>query len=209
MVRSGDSDAGSESVTRLLAELRAGRPSALDSLVALVYDELGRLAHAQRERWEGDHTLNSTALLHEAYLKLAGAERPDWENRAHFFSVAARAMRQVLVDYARRKRAEKRGGDRARVTLERLQLEQPYGDFHDRSVDTLLALEESLDRLMRRDARQVHVVECRFFAGMTIQETATALGVSTATVERDWAMAKAWLYRDMQRGASEAASVDG
>lgn len=187
------------SVTRLLAEVRAGRPQAFDALVPLVYEELHGLAHAQRGRWRGEATLNTTVLLHEAYLKLASPEAPDWESRAHFLSVAARAMRQVLLDYARGKRAQKRGEGRVRVTLDEERLQGFGVEPEQDPSDALVALEEALGRLEARDRRQGRVVECRFFGGMTIRETAEALGVSTATVKRDWSIAKAWLYREVER----------
>lgn len=186
-------------VTRLLEELRAGRSSAFDALVPLVYEELHGLAHAQRGRWRGDATLNTTALLHEAYTKLAAAGAPPWESHAHFLSVAARAMRQVLLDYARGKQARKRGGDQIRVTLDEERIADLGLDADLTTSVALVALEEALARLEAHDSRQGRVVECRFFGGMTIRETAEALGVSTATVERDWAMAKAWLYREVER----------
>jgi len=184
-------------VTQLLAEVRAGSSSAFDELFPLVYEELRRLAHAQRRQWHGDETMNTTALIHEAYLKLAAPEELDWESRAHLMSVAAKAMRQILIDYARGKRAKKRGGDWVRVTLNELKLEDPSPELPARRAEALIRLDESLTRLARRDERQSRVVECRFFGGMTIRHTAAVLGVSSATAERDWAMAKAWLFRDM------------
>lgn len=199
MTTVGTEDSGPGTVTRLLGKVQAGRASAFDELVPLVYDQLHGLARAQRHRWRGDPTLNTTALVHEAYLKLVAPEAPDWESRAHFLSVAARAMRQVLLDYARGKRAAKRGGGRVRVTLDEERLEDlPLPSTEDRSA-ALVALEEALVKLEGRDRRQGRVVECRFFGGMTIRETSTALGVSTATVGRDWSHAKAWLYREIQR----------
>lgn len=187
------------SAARLLGQVRAGSSSAFDTLVPLVYEQLHGLAHAQRRRWKGDATLNTTVLVHEAYLKLAATDAPDWKSRAHFLSVAARAMRQVLLDHARGKQALKRGGDRVRVTLEEQRLEELGVRPEEDPSDAILALEDALGRLEDRDRRQARVVECRFFGGMTIRETAEALGVSTATVERDWAMAKAWLYRQVER----------
>ncbi len=186
-------------VTQLLGEVRAGSTSALDRLFPLVYSELKERAHAQRRRWQGDETMNTTALIHEAYVKLAAADEPDWQSRAHFLAVSARAMRQILIDYARGKKAQKRGGDRVAVTFDEMKLEDPSPEITDERAESLIALDESLARLSERDERQGRVVECRFFGGMTITDTAAALDVSAATVERDWAMAKAWLYRDMQR----------
>lgn len=198
-------------VSTLLAQVRDGSSSAFDALVPLVYEELHELARAQRRRWRGDETLDTTALLHEAYLKVAAADSPDWQSRSHFFSVAARAMRQVLIDYARAKATEKRGGDRVQVSLDQL---GPGGltSTVDQKADgneALLALDRALTRLERRDPRQCRVVECRFFGGMTIRETAAAVDMSTATVERDWAMAKAWLFREVQRGLANQATTDG
>jgi RNA polymerase sigma factor (TIGR02999 family) len=192
-------DSRHDTVKRLLTELRAGNDSAFDELVPLVYEELRELAHAQRRAWHGDDTLDTTALTHEAYLRLAAQEQPEWEGRAHFRSVAARAMRQILIDYARARKTVKRGGDRVRVSLDELAIvHSDDGDeLLNRRAETLLALEESLKRLAARNERHGRIVECRFFGGMTVLDTAEALGVSTATVKRGWAMARAWLYRDM------------
>lgn len=187
------------SVTQLLEEVRAGSTTALDQLFPLVYSELKERANAQRRGWQGDETMNTTALIHEAYVKLAAADEPDWQSRAHFLAVSARAMRQILIDYARGKKAQKRGGDRVAVTLDERKLEDPSPEITDERAESLIALDESLKRLSRRAERQGRVVECRFFGGMNIADTAAALDVAAATVERDWAMAKAWLYRDMQR----------
>lgn len=189
-------------VSGLLAQVRDGSPTAFDALVPLVYEELHGLAKAQRRRWQGDQTIDTTALLHEAYLKVAAAESPDWKSRSHFFSVAARAMRQVLIDYARARATEKRGGDRVRVSFDelRLGLTEEAASLDGETFDAaLLALEDALNRLEQLDGRQCRVVECRFFGGMTIRETAEAVDVSTATVERDWAMARAWLFREIRR----------
>ncbi len=186
-------------VTALLAQVQAGNHAAFDELFPLVYEELHGLAHAQRGGWRGDETMNTSALVHEAYLKLAAQDQLDCEGRAHFLAVSARAMRQILIDYARGKKAQKRGGDRVAVTFDEMKLEDPSPEITDERAESLIALDESLKRLSGRDERQGRVVECRFFGGMTITDTAAALDVSAATVERDWAMAKAWLYRDMQR----------
>lgn len=184
-------------VTRLLSELKDGRSEALDELFPILYEELRGRAHVQRHRWNGEETLNTTALLHEAYLKLSGVETPDWESRAHFLAVASRAMRQVLVDYARGQRAAKRGGDRRRVSLRELRFEPGTG-IGAGVGEVVLALEESLARMERENPRHCRIVECRFFGGMTIRDTAAALQLSPATVKRGWAIAKAWLYRDMR-----------
>ncbi len=190
----------SPSVSHLLRELRAGNRAAFDELLPLVYDELHRLASRQRRRWEGDETLDTTALVHEAYLKLAGQSAPEWQNRAHFLSVAATAMRQILIDYAKRKCAAKRGGQRPHVPLHELESVllqmEPSSEVCD---EILVALDESLRRLERSNPRQMRIVECRFFGGMSVEDTAEALGVSPATVKRGWGMAQAWLYRDLKQ----------
>jgi RNA polymerase sigma factor (TIGR02999 family) len=183
-----------------LLDASASSPAALDELFGLVYGELRTRARAHRRRWQGDETLNTTALIHETYLKLAGGRNPDWESRAHFLAIASRAMRQVLVDYSRAKRAAKRGGDREQTTFDELVLEPSSEATYDGS-EALVALDESLVRLQADNPRHAKIVECRFFGGMTIQETAAGLGLSPATVKRGWAIAQAWLYRDLQRSA--------
>jgi RNA polymerase sigma factor (TIGR02999 family) len=175
-------------VTRLLHLARDGDREALDRLVPLVYQDLRRMAHRQLDREGGGHTLQTTGLLHEAYLKLAGSGggAANAANRAHFLAIAARAMRQVLVDYARRRKAAKRGGGIIYATL---------GDAAepvDAPLEDLLALNEALDQL---EPRQRQVIECRFFGGMEEADIATALGVSERTVRRDWVKARAWLQR--------------
>lgn len=194
-------------VSRLLSKIRAGSPSAFDQLVQIVYEEIRQLARAQRRNWRGNETLDTTALAHEAYLKLAAQKDPQWEGHAHFRSVAARAMRQVLIDYSRARCAAKRGGKLTRVSLDELRVAGSSGVLTDRRAELLIALDQSLEKLIALDSRQGRVVECRFFGGMTIPDTAEALGVSKATVQRDWVMAKAWLYHDMQESQdSEAAA---
>lgn len=192
------SDRPSETVTQLLHQLRAGKRDAFNELLPLVYDELLELARRQRRRWQGDETLNSTALVHEAYFRLVDQSAPQWESRPHFLAVASRAMRQILLDYAKRKRAVKREGAHARVSLDDVvsALAGP-GDATDAECEALVALEDSLRRLEKHDPRQSRIVECRFFGAMTIEDTAEALGISPATVKRGWAMAQAWLYRDL------------
>jgi RNA polymerase sigma factor (TIGR02999 family) len=189
-----------DTVSRLLLNLRAGDQDALNQLLPLVYHQLHTLAQQQRRRWTGDETLDTTALVHEAYLRLAGDSSPAWENRAHFFAVASRAMRHILVDYAKQRRRAKRGGDRGRVCLEEIEAALETGsDPGDAGSEALIALDETLQKLERRDARQSRIVECRFFAGMSIHETAEALGISPATVKRGWTMAQAWLHRELAR----------
>jgi RNA polymerase sigma factor (TIGR02999 family) len=187
-----------DEVTRLLEALRDGDPAAFGALVPLVYDELRTVAHRQRRRWHGDDTLATTALVHEAYLKLVDQSRASWESRAHFLAAAARAMRHVLINYSRDRRALKRGGQPPTLSLDALG-ERPelQAALSDEDVDTLLALDGALERLERVNARQSRIVECRFFGGMSIAETAAALGVSTATVSRGWALAQVRLYRDL------------
>ena len=175
-------------VTLLLGRWRDGDQAALDALIPAIYRQLRHVARA-RLRGEGpSQSLLTTDLVHEAYLRLAGVDSLTFENRAHFFAVAARLMRQILVDHARRKHADKRG---AGVTV--LDIDEPSPGVAPVSVD-ILALDLALEELAAIDHRASRVVELKFFAGMTIEETATTLDVSTATVERDWTMAKAWLY---------------
>jgi len=194
------SDSHQNTVTGLLARARAGDRDAFDEIFPLVYDELRSVAGAQRRRWSDDETLNTTALVHEAYLRLVDQSSPQWKDRAHFLAVAGRAMRHILVDYARHRRAQKRGGSRQRLSLHEIEAVLDHGqDPADARDEALLALEESLGRLERHNRRQVRIIECRFFGGMTIPDTAEALGVSPSTVARGWAAAQAWLYRDLRR----------
>jgi RNA polymerase sigma-70 factor (ECF subfamily) len=183
-----------EDVTRLLDAVRAGEQGALDRLLPLVYDELHRIAarYARRERL--DHTLQPTALVNEAYLRLADRGDKDWKNRAHFLGVAAQTMRHILVDYARARQAGKRGGHLARVTLVDALAAAP-----ERDVD-LLALDAALGRLASLDPPLARLVELRYFGGLTIRETAEVLRVSPKTVEREWDAAKRWLRRELCGG---------
>jgi len=178
-----------QEVTGLLLSWRQGDAAALDRLTPLVYDELRRVARRHLRREAPGHSLQATALVHEVYLRLVDVDRMTLKNRTHFFAVAARLMRQILVDHARRKRADKRGGAVTMVSLDEV---SPAAQTS--GVD-VLALNEALDALSSLDVRQCRVVELRFFAGLNIDEAAEALDVSTATVEREWAMAKAWLHR--------------
>ena len=176
-------------VTGLLLSWRQGDAAALDRLVPLVYDELRRVARRHLRREQPGHALQATALVHEVYLRLVDVDRLTLKNRTHFFAVAAKLMRQILVDHARRQHADKRGGGATMMSLDDVSpAAQPP------SVD-VLALDQALEALSAIDARQCRVVELRFFAGLNIDEAAEALGISPATVEREWALAKAWLFR--------------
>jgi len=189
-------------ITELLVAWRGGDRAALDRLFPLVYEELRRISHRQLGAERAGHTLSTTALVHEAYLKLVDQTRAQWVDRAQFYAVAARAMRRILVDYARRHRAAKRGGDRERVSLDVQNLGEPLAEAPaaaaDERADTLIALDDALARLAELDERLSRVVECRFFGGLTEEETAAVLGVTARTVRRDWVKAKAWLYRAMR-----------
>lgn len=187
-------------VTQLLADLRRGEPVS-ERLFERVYDALRRIARSHRARWHGNDTLNTTALVHEAYLKLVGSEGASYENRAHFLAVAAKAMRHLLVSYAERQAAQKRGGGQADLPLDEALF------VPEQRAEELLALEEALQRLEAVDPRAAEVVECRFFAGLDAEETAEALGVSRRTVTRDWGAARAWLYGELQRDLG--AELDG
>lgn len=189
----------SRNVTRLLEAHADGDPDALDQLIPLVYDHLRRIAHDRLRGERGSHTLNTTALVHEAYLRLVDVSDPDWKGRGHFFAVSSKIIRNVLTDYARRRRADKRGGGAIRVPLSD-ELDADRSGSGQSAVD-LLALDEALSALARRDARLERVVECRFFGGLTVRETADVLGVSVRTVERDWTRAKAYLYQMLSPGA--------
>jgi RNA polymerase sigma factor (TIGR02999 family) len=184
-------------VTALLVRLSDGQEAALDELLPAVYDELRRIAHNQLRGERDDHTLRTTELVHEAYMKLVNHAEVDWQDRQHFFAVAARAMRQILVDHARKKTAEKRGGDTPDVPLHKVTLPR------ETKTEELIALDDALDRLAGRDERAAKVVECRFFGGYTIEETANVLDLSRSTVKRDWRAARAWLNRALS-DASEA-----
>jgi RNA polymerase sigma factor (TIGR02999 family) len=187
-----------EAVTDILRNAESGDREAVDALFRAVYDELHVLARRQRRRWQGEPSLNTTALVHEAYLKLVNADRLAAGSRAHFFAIAARAMRQILVNYALAARAQKRGGDVPRVALDALAdalLAGPSLSLDQ--VDLLVRLDDALKRLASLSERQSRVVECRFFAGMSIPETAVALDTSAATVKRDWSVAQAWLFREL------------
>ena len=181
-----------QNVTELLLSWGQGDTAALDRLVPLLYDDLRRVARGHLRRERPGHSLQATALVHEVFLRLVDVDRMTLKSRAHFFALSARLMRQILVDHARRQRASKRGGSATVISLN--EAAGAAASTSTSSVD-VLALDEALDALSSLDARQCRVVELRFFAGLNIPEAADALGVSTATVEREWAMAKAWLHQ--------------
>jgi RNA polymerase sigma factor (TIGR02999 family) len=183
-------DPRAHQVTGLLLSWREGDAAALDRLIPLVYEELRRMARGRLRRQPPGEGLQATALVHELFLRIVGANQMTLKSRTHFFAVSARMMRQILVDHARRRVADKRGGGAAVISLD----EAPPAETQPSSVD-VLALDEALEALSLLDARQCRVVELRFFAGLNIPEVADALGISPATVEREWAMAKAWLYQ--------------
>jgi RNA polymerase sigma factor (TIGR02999 family) len=185
------SESPDEGLTRLLLECRDGGSAALDRLFPILYDRLHQIAHAHLSGGPDGRTVSTTALVHEAYMKLVDAERLDWEDRGHFLSLASRAMRQILTDYARRQRAGKRGGDQRRVDLDAIQIA-----VFDRA-DTLVALDEALTRLSALSPRLAQVVEHRFFGGLTEEETAKVLGVTDRTVRRDWIKARGWLHQEL------------
>jgi len=185
-------------ITDLLRAVEQGDRGAFDALFPLVYDELRLLAHRQRGTWRGDLTLDTTALVHEAYLKVVDQQRLPAESRAHFFAVAAKAMRHILCNYARDRSRKKRGGGVPDLRLEPGRDPAAQLELSDEQADTLAALDESLQALERVAERQARVVECRFFGGMGIEDTAAVLGVSPRTVKRDWTFARAWLRREME-----------
>ena len=180
-----------QNVTQLLIGWSKGDKEALDALVPLVYDELRRQAARYLRRERVGHTLQTTALIHEAYMRLIDQKNVHWQNRAHFFGIAAQLMRRILVDHARTKTRAKRGGSNLRVSLTKANIFAKVKDLD------IVALDEALDRLTEIDEQQSRIVELRFFSGLTVEETAEVLGISTATVKRDWSMAKAWLHREI------------
>jgi len=178
-------------ITLLLQQASQGDRAALDRLFPLIYDELHRMAHRQMQGEHGERTIGTTALVHEAYLKLAGGSNLPAASRGHFFGASARAMRQILVDYARRRKATKRGGDVERVHLEDQEVSV------DSCADSLLDLEAALTRLAALSERLSRVIECRFFGGLSVEETAEVLQSSPRTVKREWRKARAWLYQEL------------
>lgn len=183
-----------KNITQLLLAWNEGNQEALDKLMPLVYEELHRQAARFLRRERTDHTLQTTGLIHEAYLKLVNQREVNWESRAHFFAIAANLMRRILVDYARAKKREKRGGDLVKLPFEEAKLVAGK----EKSID-LIALDEALTRLGKIDERQARIVELRYFGDLTLEETAKALKISRTTVADDWAIGKAWLHRELTR----------
>lgn len=184
----------SHDITQLLVRASAGEQRAVDVLLPVVYDELRRIAERCLRRERPDHTLQTTALVHEAYMKLVDQRQAQWQNRAHFYAIAAQAMRRILVNHAKGVNRVKRGGKRGRVPLDESVAVTPEPDID------LVALDEALSRLAELDSRKSKLVELRFFGGMSIEETAEVLGIAPATVKRDWNFAKAWLFRELSKG---------
>ena len=183
--------------TDLLIALRDGDRDAFDQLVPLVYDELRAIARRKLRSERSDHTLDTTALVHEAYLKLVQLDRVQWQSRAHFLAIAAQAMRNILVNHALRRKRVKRGGGAPHAPLDESAAESAILPVTE--ADRILALDAALDRLAALNPRHARIVECRFFAGMTIEETASVLGISPATTKRDWSLLRAWLGRELER----------
>jgi RNA polymerase sigma factor (TIGR02999 family) len=181
-------------ITQMLREWSDGKPEALENLLPLVYGELHRQAASFLRKERPGHTLQTTALINEAYLKLIDRRDVNWQSRTHFFAVAAQAMRRILVDYARAKHREKRGGDNIKLSLEAATLVAA----EEKGVD-LIALDEALNKLAERDEQQARIVELHYFSGLSLEETAEALHVSRATVARDWEAARAWLHRELTK----------
>jgi len=192
----------SESITVLLDAARKGEQQASDELFAAVYDELRKVARANRRRWLGNETLNTTALIHEAYLKITGQENVDWKSRTHFYATAAKAMRQVLINYAERASADKRGGGTTDTPLDKAVV------MSESTAEELLLLTEHLAPLEADSPRRCRIVECRVFGGMTVEETALALNISPATVKREWQIAAATLRRNLQKDKEDAPESD-
>jgi len=181
-----------DNLTGLLLEWREGDKAALDRLMPLVYDELRRIAHRYVQHERDGHTLQTSALVNEAYLRFAGQRNVDWQNRSHFFAVTAQVMRHILIDHARRRRYVKHGGEARQVPI------QDAAAMSLQRADELIALQEALDELSKLDSRKSQVVELRYFGGLSLEETADVLEISLMTVRRDWRAAKAWLYRRMK-----------
>lgn len=188
-------------VTQLLKNWRDGNRAALDELAPVVYDELRRLASSYMRRERVNHTLQSTALVNEAFLKLCDQREVEWKNRAHFFGIAAQMIRRILVDHARAHKAEKRGGGAGVLSLD-----EAIGVPEKRDIE-ILALNDALEALQALDPKQARIVELRFFTGLSIEETAEVVGVSPATIKREWVAARAWLFREVSRRAGTGAEA--
>jgi RNA polymerase sigma factor (TIGR02999 family) len=186
-----------ENITKLLQEHTAGNHAVIDKLIPLVYEEMKQMAHHRLRGERSDHTFNTSALVHEAYLQLIDFDRIDWKNRDQFYGIASRVMRNILVDYAVKRNAQKRGGNRKRVMLRESDV------VADQNLHDILSIHQALEKMANIDERQVRVVECRFFGGLTIKETAAALDISEATVNRDWKIARAWLNRELNDSTPE------
>jgi RNA polymerase sigma factor (TIGR02999 family) len=182
-----------QTITMMLLKASEGNAEAMSELLPLVYQELHEMASNFMRSERTGHTLQTTALVHEAYLRLIDQKHVDWKNRSHFFAVAAQAMRRVLVDYARKHKAAKRGGGQEKIPLEEAAV------VSEAPAEELLVLDEALGKLKLLDERQSHIVELRYFGGLTIEETAQALGISPTSVKREWSMAKAWLYQQVRQ----------
>ncbi len=180
-------------VTKILKAIKAGRDDATDKLLPIVYNELRELAAKKLQHEASGNTLQPTALVHEAYLRLIGSADDDWENRAHFFGAAAEAMRRILIDRARSKKSQKKGGDAIQVSLDGLT------EISEKKADELIALDEALNELESQDKSKAELVKLRFFVGLNMEESAQALGISLRTAERNWAYAKAWLHRQVSQ----------
>ncbi|MGI9013905.1 MAG: sigma-70 family RNA polymerase sigma factor [Phycisphaerales bacterium] len=188
----GDPTPSPREVTMLLGEVNAGEPRAADRLLVMVYEELRKLAHARMRNEPSNHTLQATSLVHEAYIRPLGDEQAKWQSRGHFFGAAALAMRRILVERARRVAGPKRGGGRQRMDADEIDLTADTANDTD-----LIALDESLKKLEVQDPRMAQIVMLRFFAGLSVEDTASALDISPRTVKREWAVARAWLYQHM------------
>jgi RNA polymerase sigma factor (TIGR02999 family) len=185
-------------ISVLIEAARTGDSDAVDRLFPLVYEELRSQARRNLAGMNRDGTMNTTAIVHEAYLKMSDQSKPDWNNRAHFFAIAAKAMRHVYLDYAKRKTRQKRGGGAAHVPIEDVPVADQNAVFDDAHAELVLELDAALKKLEEKSPRLTRVVECRFFGGMTVEDTSLALGISPATVKRDWTMARTLLFTDLK-----------
>ena len=189
------SDSEQKDVTRLLDAVGAGDPRAAQELLPLVYDQLRKAAQRQMAGERSDHTLQATALVHEAYIRLVGSHQTDWDSRAHFYVAAAEAMRRILIEHARKRDRIKRGGGEKKVPLSAVYLAE------EARPEEIMSVDDAIRRLEERDSRMAKIVRLRFFAGLSVDEIATSLGLTGRTIRREWALARAWLHRDL--GGSE------